>query len=404
MTSPPRTLAAQLAQTQSHFVWLHSGSRDRYTGGRSILAWDMQEELRSDDWDAFAAALSCDREPWENGWFGYLGYELKHGLETLPRTRPGKLALPPLWMMRFGKVAVFEEEGSCQLQATSCKQKTDNWQLATGSLHTQFTPSQHAERVERIRRYIAEGDLFQANLTQKWWQEGQTPDPFALFLRLQEVSPAPYSAYLRMGETHLLSSSPECFLTLDGEGRAMSRPIKGTARRGETPEQDAAIVAQLQASAKDRAENLMIVDLVRNDLARHCIPGSVAVERLCEVMSYPQLHHLVSTVTGQKRADVSSLDLVKGCFPPGSMTGAPKIRAMERIAELEELDRGVYSGAIGWFGGDGSLDLSVAIRTLILQPNYLEFQTGGAITWDSTPQGEWEEMKLKAQGMLRALR
>jgi anthranilate/para-aminobenzoate synthase component I len=201
----------------------------------------------------------------------------------------------------------------------------------------------------------------------------------------------------------VLSSSPERFLNIDASGHMESRPIKGTAPRLVDPTQDAIIRKQLATSEKDRAENLMIVDLMRNDLARSAEPGSVEVERLFDVSSYATLHHMASTITGQKRADISTVEAVQYCFPPGSMTGAPKVRAMEWCLKHEAIRRGIYSGALGWFGGDGSCDLSVVIRTLIIEGSRFEFQVGGGIVADSSPEDEWRETMTKARGILRAL-
>ena len=217
------------------------------------------------------------------------------------------------------------------------------------------------------------------------------------------ASPAPYSAYLRLGDYHIVSSTPERFLTLDSQGRAETRPIKGTTPRFADMAQDELSRKALEKSVKDRSENLMIVDLMRNDFGRGSVFGSVEVEDLFQVTSYATLHHMASTVKGQKRHGVSSLDFVKACFPPGSMTGAPKVRAMEICSELERHKRGVYSGAIGWFGGDGSVDLAVVIRTLVLRGTDFEFQVGGAVVADSTPEGEWHETLVKARGIARVL-
>jgi anthranilate/para-aminobenzoate synthase component I len=206
-----------------------------------------------------------------------------------------------------------------------------------------------------------------------------------------------------MKDASILSSSPERFLTVDATGHMISSPIKGTAPRFTDPALDASSRTRLETSAKDRAENLMIVDLMRNDLSRSSKPGSVRVERLFEVSSYATLHHMASTITGQKRPDILTLDALHHCFPPGSMTGAPKIRAMQWCLEHERIRRGVYSGALGWFGGDGACDFSVVIRTLVTEGRRFEFQVGGGIVADSDPTEEWQETITKAQGICSAL-
>ncbi|MDE3038695.1 MAG: anthranilate synthase component I family protein, partial [Pseudomonadota bacterium] len=211
------------------------------------------------------------------------------------------------------------------------------------------------------------------------------------------------SAFLRLGGTSILSSSPELFLKIDAGGQMRARPIKGTAPRSDDPARDRQLRDALAASAKDRAENLMIADLMRNDFSRSCVPGSVGAESLFDVTSHATIHHLSSTITGKKHHGRSTIEAVKACFPPGSMTGAPKIRAMQLCSELERRERGVYSGAIGWFGGDGSCELSVVIRTLVLRDKRFEFQVGGGIVADSTPEGELQEMMDKSRGILAAL-
>ncbi|MBV8940042.1 MAG: anthranilate synthase component I family protein, partial [Alphaproteobacteria bacterium] len=229
------------------------------------------------------------------------------------------------------------------------------------------------------------------------------PDALSLFERLCEASPAPYSACLKLGDAAVLSSSPERFLTLDAQGRLETRPIKGSAPRHIDVAEDARLRAALAASAKDRAENLMIVDLMRNDFSRVCLPGSVQVSGLYDVSSFATIHHMASVVTGRVRPERGALDALCACFPPGSMTGAPKLRAMEIAARLEKMARGAYSGALGWFGGDGTMDLSVIIRTLIVQGGRFEFQVGGGVVADSTAEGEWRETMVKAEGIRRAL-
>jgi para-aminobenzoate synthetase component 1 len=267
-----------------------------------------------------------------------------------------------------------------------------------------MTRAQYEAKVAQIVRRIHAGELYQANLTRKFYGSfTDIPGSFALFERLCAASPAPYSAYIKAGDSAILSSSPERFLRIEPDGSVTTRPIKGSIGRSADASADAAAKQALAKSAKDRAENLMIVDLMRNDLARISIPGSVQVDGLFEITSHPHVHHMASTVSAHKEPHIPPLDVIKACFPPGSMTGAPKIRAIRLCTELERLERGVYSGALGWLGGDGSADLSVVIRTLILQGRRFEFQVGGGIVADSTPEGEWRETIVKARGIAGAL-
>ena len=259
----------------------------------------------------------------------------------------------------------------------------------------------YAKAVDRIREHIAAGDLYQACLTHRI-EAPFRGDPHALYRELRRTSPAPFAAYLQHEGLAVLSSSPERFLRVEADGRVESRPIKGTRPRGATPAEDAAHRAALSDSAKDRAENLMIVDLVRNDLGRVCATGSVEVPELFAIESYAQVHQMVSTVRGQLAPGRDALDAVAAAFPPGSMTGAPKRAAMELLARLEPVRRGLYAGALGYLDSRGGADLAVVIRTAFVRAGRLALHTGGGIVADSEPVAEWAEACAKARGILEA--
>jgi len=256
--------------------------------------------------------------------------------------------------------------------------------------------------VERVRELIRNGDLFQANLTRTLSVPLEI-DGVDLYRRLLRESPAPYSSYLDLGDGEIASISPELFLAVEG-GRVRTRPIKGTRPRGSEPALDQRYLEELTESVKDRAENVMIVDLLRNDLSRGCRPGSVQVTQLAEVESHPTVHHLVSTVEGALRPGVDGVELLRATFPGGSISGAPKIRALEVIRELEPVRRGYYTGAIGFLGMDGRMEWSVAIRTAHLRSGVATYGTGGGITLDSEPEEEWRETEDKARAFLQAIR
>jgi para-aminobenzoate synthetase component 1 len=270
----------------------------------------------------------------------------------------------------------------------------------------------HAEwlrQVASIRELIAGGAIYQANLARRL-EAPFTGDPWPLFRRLRVGDPALFAGYLDLGPDPstqapraILSASPEPFLTVDGEGMVTADPIKGTRPRGDTPELDRSLLRELLASAKDQAENVMIVDVLRNDLGRVCEPGSVRVPRLLRPERTASVQHLVTTVAGRLRPDTDALDLLAASFPGGSITGAPKIRAMEVIESLEPVRRGPYCGTMLWLGPERRMGSSILIRTLVADGERLTFHVGGGITWRSDPEVEWQETMAKAQGPLQAI-
>lgn len=269
-------------------------------------------------------------------------------------------------------------------------------------IHAAFDASSYGKLVERVKQRIAAGDLYQACLTHRL--DAPPADPWALYTALRRESPAPFAAFLTLPEATLAGGSPERFLRVTHEGVVESRPIKGTRPRGATAADDARLHAELSASAKDRAENVMIVDLVRNDLGRVCEVGSVSVPVLCEIEAHPTLFQLVSTVTGRLAAGRDGLDAVRAAFPPGSMTGAPKLAAIDLLARLEPVRRGPYGGALGWIDARGGLDLSVVIRSAIVRGDCVHYHTGGGIVADSEAPAEWRESLDKARAFFRAQR
>ena len=368
--------------------------------------------------------------PFVGGAVGFIGYEVGGAFERLP---PRKTPVFP-FDLAFGlydAIAAFdvrnkkawiissgfpERHESARFRRAEQRANQLAQKLGTAPLGAKisisdttwvadFDEAKYRHKAESIINYIHAGDVFQANLTQRWaapWLGDVTP--FDLYRRLRMQAAAPFAAYLSLnGGNQIITASPERFLSLDARGRVETRPIKGTRRRGTTPEEDRALAAELRASAKDRAENLMIVDLLRNDLSRVCQAGSVDVPRLCGLETFPAVHHLVSVVTGQLRPECTAIDLLTACFPGGSITGTPKIRAMEIIHELEPVARGPYCGALAWLGFDGAMDSSILIRTLVRSGNKIFAQAGGGIVADSDPAQEYAESLLKARPLLMAL-
>ncbi len=276
------------------------------------------------------------------------------------------------------------------------------WSAQTPTALTDFTRDGYLRAVERALEHIAAGDIYQVNLSQRFWVD-PAPTPATLYRRLRAVAPAPFLAYAALPDGGgIASSSPERFFSIRGS-RIETWPIKGTRPRGTSPEEDVALAEALRVSEKDRAENVMIVDLARNDLGRVCEIGSIRVPALWEVETHSNVHHLVSRVVGDLRDDITPVEVLRALYPGGSITGAPKIRAVEIIDALEPVRRGIYTGAVGYWDASGDADWNIAIRTVTVGRGVASFHAGGAIVADSTPEGEYEETLVKASGMMRAL-
>jgi len=395
-----------------------------------------------------------DAPPFLGGLVGYLGYELGDELERLPAPRLDDQGLPVLrlalhdwviaWDRRIGGAwlagrALDGDEARLERRLAEVRARLRRWRrpptAMSGAPFASFAgPQADHERdlvftssldrrdyesgVEAVRQRIARGDIYQANLTRRL----ATPfndDPWPLYRRLRTGDPSLFSAYLDLGRgapghgsvlgseparpRAILSASPEPFLSVSATGSVSTDPIKGTRPRGRTREEDRALARELLASAKDRAENVMIVDVLRNDLGRVCKPGTVRVPRLCRLERTAAVQHLVSTVTGRLGPGHDAFDLLRASFPGGSITGAPKIRAIEILRELEPTRRGPYTGALGWIGPDGAMATSILIRTFVADGSRLTLNVGGGITWRSDPAAEWDETVAKAHGPLGAI-
>lgn len=388
---------------------LYSGRRERFSGSKSFLFLESIEQRLGNSWGGLPPVP-------ENGdlpcWVGYLGYGMRDELERYTRGLPSFIHMPDFWLTRYARMFRFQHEAqTIEEYAIGTRTPMSMPEIQTqlspprvARIDSNFNRNEYEASVRGTLRGIRAGDFYQANITRKFFGEFEnTPDTWSVFRALANVSPAPYSAFIKHGGIAIISSSPECFLSIDAAGSITSRPIKGSAPRGRSDAEDNALRQALLVSEKNFAENLMIVDLMRNDLARVSEPGSVTVAEQSALYSYATIHHLVSTVTAQKKPQTSAYDVVRAAFPPGSMTGAPKIAAIEWCTSQETLERGVYSGAIGWFGGNNTCDLSVVIRTLLIDGLRFEFQVGGGIVADSTPEDEWQETLIKARGIAAAL-
>jgi len=361
--------------------------------------------------------------PFAGGAVGFLGYELGGRLERLPAPRADAVNLPQMTVGFYDTVIAFDHveqaawiisrgaDAKAHAEILGQKLAQVPMQLPVpdwtnrGEWRAELSRDDVEARIAKIIDYIHAGDIFQANFTQRFHsRRPQGLDDFMLYRRLREINPAPFASFMRCGESFsIASASPERFLRLDHDGAIEARPIKGTRRRDFDPTRDTLLARALQESAKDHAENLMIVDLMRNDLSRVSELGSVRVPQLCELESFASVHHLTSVVIGQLRKGLGPVDLLRASFPGGSVTGAPKIRAMEIIHELEPAPRGVYCGCMGWIGFDGAMDMSMAIRTMTIKDDQILAQAGGGIVADSNPAAEFDESMIKIAPLLRAV-
>ncbi len=373
--------------------------------------------------------------PFVGGAVGYFGYDLRHFIERLPASAVDDLKLPECYFGFYDLVLAFDNlkgrayiistgfpelreaermqraaERLSEVKARLADASAAGAEAAVMSLSSATEPvtlkggfahEGYVAAVEKARQYIIAGDIFQVNLSQRFEAE-LSITPYQLYRRLRRINPAPFACYLGFDEVAVVSASPERFLRLRGED-VEARPIKGTRPRGNNPEEDEALAGELLNSTKDRAENIMIVDLERNDLGRVCRFGSVRVTELAILEIFATVFHLTSTVVGRLREGKNGIDLLKATFPGGSITGAPKVRAMEIIDELEPTRRGVYTGSIGYLGFNGDLDLNIAIRTFLVKGGKAYFQVGGAVTYDSDPEAEYRETLDKARALINAL-
>lgn len=366
-------------------------------------------------------AAGVDDLPFVGGAIGYFSYDLGRRLERLPVIAGDHDTLPEMAVGIYQWAVIIDHRervswlaGHChdafekaRLQKLAVKLCSNNGAVrrrpfrVTSPITSNLTYSEYFAAFDRIQCYIREGDCYQVNLAQRFSAKVEG-EPWLAYRQLRRINPAPYGAYLGLPFAQILSASPERFLRV-AQAAVETKPIKGTRPRSPIVEADSILAHDLAHSEKDRAENLMIVDLLRNDLSKCCVAGSVKVPKLFNVESFATVHHLVSTVTGQLDAHTHAIDLLRACFPGGSITGAPKLRAMEIIEELEPERRGVYCGSIGYVGFDGDMDTNIAIRTLTVTGGAATVAAGGGIVFDSVGEQEYQETLDKASAMLRLL-
>jgi para-aminobenzoate synthetase component I len=344
---------------------------------------------------------------------GYLSYDLKNEIEELESNNPDHLYFPDLYffeplhliLIKNGEVRVFSSEPNEIVEEINRTQVPESLNTAfEGKLKSRFTRTEYISAVEGLQKHIHRGEIYEVNLCQEFYAERATVNPVDAFIQLNGISPTPFSNFFKTGDNYILSATPERFLSRRGN-KLISQPIKGTARRQENIEQDVQAKEALREDEKELAENVMIVDLVRNDLTKSAVPGTVKVEELFGIYSFKQVHQMISTIVCEIDPRLSNSEIIKNTFPMGSMTGAPKISAMKLIEKYEKTRRGVYSGTVGYFSPEGDFDLNVVIRSLLYnsENRYLSFQVGSAITSEANPEKEYDECLLKAQAIFSLL-
>lgn len=390
---------------------------NKYQSYNTLIAVDAVRELtvESTGKNAFEQLKNCikDKKSWL---FGFLTYDLKNDVEKLQSDNFDGINFPalhffePRYLIDIQKdsVIIHSNENNIkevfnQIQNTAIDEHLNR--NSSIEVQARISKNNYLKKVEKIRQHIIEGDLYEMNLCQEFYAENANIHPVSLFTRLNDLAKAPFASFYKKNNRYLLCASPERFLKKEGQ-QLISQPIKGTIKRGKNAEEDAQLQETLRRSDKDKAENVMIVDLVRNDLTRSSKTGTIKVEELFGIYPFEQVHHIISTVTSTLLDDVHAVDAIRHAFPMGSMTGAPKVMSMQLIEHYEQTRRGLYSGAVGYFTPEGDFDFNVVIRSILYNTisQYLSFQVGGAIVYDSVPEKEYEECLLKAKAMLEVLR
>ncbi len=349
--------------------------------------------------------------------FGYFGYDLKNQIEKLHSENTDRLKFPEVFFFQPEHIiSIKPESGMAEIfswknnpenifqNINHCNGDFSTKKNVAVQIQKRFAKETYLNCVEKIKQHIANGDFYEMNLCMEFFAEDADIEPQRIFEKLNALNRSPFSAFFRNKEQYLMCSSPERFLMKQGD-KLLSQPIKGTIARDKNSSKDEWKKQQLKTDSKELAENVMIVDLVRNDLAKSCVAGSVKAEELFGIYTFPQVHQMISTVSGSLRKNVATVEAIKNAFPMGSMTGAPKVIVMEHIEKYEPSKRGLYSGAIGYFTPELDFDFNVVIRSILYnaKEKYLSFQTGSAITYDSVAEKEYEECLLKAQAMQQAL-
>ncbi|HTO35582.1 MAG TPA: anthranilate synthase component I family protein [Flavobacterium sp.] len=384
----------------------------------AVLAVEAFTSIQTDSYNAFDD-LHQYQSKTQDWLFGYLTYDLKNDTEKLTSANFDGLQFPELFFFQPKKLFLLKNLEVEILYLQFCDDEIDsdfeeilNMNLEIPVyfpenpilLQQRISKNDYFQKFDKIHQYILNGDIYEMNFCMEFYAENATINPLDTYIKLNRISEPPFAVFLKNNRHYLCSASPERYLKKSGI-KVISQPIKGTSKRVSDKEEDETSKEELAVNAKERSENIMIVDLVRNDLSRTASKGSVAVEELCGVYSFKQVHQLISTITSEVEHTTSPVEIIKTTFPMGSMTGAPKISAMEIIEEAEETKRGLYSGAVGYFTPQGDFDFNVVIRSILYneQNKYLSFSVGSAVTAESLPEKEYEECLLKAKAMFQVL-
>ncbi|MCG2418320.1 aminodeoxychorismate synthase component I [Aequorivita sp. F47161] len=414
-----KTRLLHWAQQFEEVVWLDSNNySQKHETYQALLAVDAFTALKTDVYDAFSKLKEYQTTTAD--WiFGYLTYDLKNDVEKLHSNNFDGLNFPDLYFFQPKKIFLFSEnsvelhylnmvadeieEDWASISKSLQKRGTDK-NLNPVKINIRTTKDNYIRKVEEVLEHIKRGDIYEANVCQEFYAEDAEIKPLQTFLQLNKISKPPFSVFLKLNNFFALSASPERYIKRSGN-TVISQPIKGTAKRIENEIEDSKIAQQLAKDPKERSENIMITDLVRNDLARIAEKGSVTVDELCAIYTFKQVHQMISTVSCTVPQDFSSVEVLRNTYPMGSMTGAPKISAMQIIEEIEDAKRGLYSGAIGYFSPTGDFDFNVVIRSILYNASkkYVSFSVGSAITSNSVPEKEYEECLLKAKAMRQVL-
>lgn len=383
--------------------------KDPYSKFDFAIAVDFIEKIETTHFLAIESFIEKHNNRWV---FGGFSYDLKNDIEPLQSQNPDFINFPEAFFFVPKHILILKND-CLEIISASAKEiwksiketevKTTN-QKASFSIKQRFDKPAYIQTVENILHQISIGNIYETNFCIEFYASNAEIHPLSTYQQLNQRSPTPFSNYFKWFDKYIISATPERFLAKRGD-KLISQPIKGTAKRGLTKEEDTAITESLKNNAKEQQENVMIVDLVRNDLTKSAIKGSVKVEELFGVYSFKQVHHLISTIACTKKPQVSNVAAVKNTFPMGSMTGAPKIKAMKLMEQFEQSKRGMYSGSVGYFSPDGDFDFNVIIRSILYNETdkYLSFQVGSAITYYAVPELEYEECLLKVKAILEVL-